>query len=40
MEGNYRRAISGASDDAFAKRFGEDVPVLAAHAERIALGGE
>jgi aminoglycoside phosphotransferase (APT) family kinase protein len=39
MEGNYRRAISGASDDAFAKRFGEDVPVLAAHAERVALGG-
>ena len=39
MEGNYRRAISGVSDDAFAKRFGEDVPVLAAHAERVALGG-
>jgi aminoglycoside phosphotransferase (APT) family kinase protein len=39
MEGNYRRALSGASDDAFAKRFGEDVPVLAAHAERVALGG-
>jgi aminoglycoside phosphotransferase (APT) family kinase protein len=39
MEGNYRRALAGASDDAFAKRFGEDVPVLAAHAERIALGG-
>jgi aminoglycoside phosphotransferase (APT) family kinase protein len=40
MEGNYRRVLSGISDDAFAKRFGEDVPVLAAHAERIALGGE
>ena len=38
MEGNYRRALAGTSDDAFAKRFGEDVPVLAAHAERIALG--
>jgi aminoglycoside phosphotransferase (APT) family kinase protein len=39
MEGNYRRTLDGISDDAFAKRFGEDVPVLAAHAERVALGG-
>ena len=38
MEGNYRRALAGTTDDPFVKSFGEDVPILAAHAERLATG--
>ncbi len=39
MEGNYRRALTGASDDPFNRRFGEGVLELAGRAEALALGG-
>ncbi|MCD6728373.1 MAG: phosphotransferase family protein [Solirubrobacteraceae bacterium] len=39
MEGNYRRAITGASDDPFNRSFGEGVLDLARRAEELALGG-
>ncbi len=39
MEGNYKRAISGATDDPFLQRFGEGVKELAARAEELARGG-
>ena len=32
MEGNYKRAISGASDDPYLKSFGEGVAELAQRA--------
>ncbi len=35
MEGNYKRAISGASDDPYLKQFGEGVLELAARAEAL-----
>jgi aminoglycoside phosphotransferase (APT) family kinase protein len=35
MEGNYKRAMLGASDDPYLKAFGEGVPQLAAAAKRI-----
>jgi aminoglycoside phosphotransferase (APT) family kinase protein len=38
MEGNYKRAVSGATDDPFLKTFGEGVLQLAARAEEIAFG--
>ncbi|HSD77838.1 MAG TPA: phosphotransferase family protein, partial [Solirubrobacteraceae bacterium] len=38
MEGNYRRAISGASDDAFNRAFGDGVVELARRAEETAFG--
>ncbi|WP_354700305.1 hypothetical protein DSM112329_00573 [Paraconexibacter sp. AEG42_29] len=38
MEGNYKRAISGASDDPFLKSFGDGVVDLANRAEEVALG--
>jgi aminoglycoside phosphotransferase (APT) family kinase protein len=38
MEGNYKRAISGASDDAFMRAFGDGVVELAERAEETALG--
>jgi aminoglycoside phosphotransferase (APT) family kinase protein len=38
MEGNYKRAAVGATDDPFLRQFGESVPVLAAWAEEIAFG--
>ncbi len=39
MEGNYKRAISGASDDPFLKTFGDGVIDLAERAEEVALHG-
>ncbi len=39
MEGNYKRAISGASDDPFLKTFGDGVIDLANRAEELALHG-
>lgn len=33
MEGNYRRALDGATDNAFVREFGRDVPAIAAYAE-------
>jgi aminoglycoside phosphotransferase (APT) family kinase protein len=38
MEGNYRRAVSGATDDPYLKAFGEGVVELAQRAEAIAFG--
>jgi aminoglycoside phosphotransferase (APT) family kinase protein len=38
MEGNYRRAVAGATDDPYLQHFGEGVLQLAAHAEEVALG--
>jgi len=39
MEGNYKRAVSGATDDPFLKTFGDGVVQLAERAEQIAFGG-
>jgi aminoglycoside phosphotransferase (APT) family kinase protein len=36
MEGNYRRALADSTDNAFVRQFGEDVPQIAAYAERLA----
>jgi hypothetical protein len=38
MEGNYKRAMSGATDDPYLKSFGEGVVELANQAEELALG--
>jgi len=38
MEGNYRRAIEGRTDDPYLKSFGQGVPELAARAEAVAFG--
>jgi hypothetical protein len=38
MEGNYKRAVSGATDDPYLKQFGEGVLELARRAEEVALG--
>ena len=38
MEGNYKRAISGTTDDPYLKQFGEGVLELAAQAEEVAHG--
>ena len=38
MEGNYKRAASGATDDPFLRGFGEGVVELARRAEEMALG--
>ena len=38
MEGNYKRALAGATDDPYLKHFGEGVLQLAAHAEEVARG--
>jgi aminoglycoside phosphotransferase (APT) family kinase protein len=38
MEGNYRRAIEGRTDDPYLRSFGEGVLVLAERAEAIAFG--
>ncbi len=40
MEGNYKRALAGATDDPFLATAGECVEELAERAEQIALGGE
>ncbi|UGS34148.1 phosphotransferase family protein [Capillimicrobium parvum] len=39
MEGNYKRAVSGATDDPYLKSFGDGVLELAERAEAMALGG-
>ena len=38
MEGNYKRAISGATDDPYLKSFGDGVIMLAQRAEQVAFG--
>lgn len=38
MEGNYKRAIAGATDDPYLKAFGEGVLELARQAEEVAHG--
>ena len=39
MEGNYRRAIEGRTDDPYLRTFGDGVLELAARAEAVAFGG-
>jgi aminoglycoside phosphotransferase (APT) family kinase protein len=39
MEGNYKRAVAGTTDDPYLKQFGEGVLELARQAERVALDG-
>jgi aminoglycoside phosphotransferase (APT) family kinase protein len=39
MEGNYKRAIAGTTDDPYLKQFGEGVLELAHQAEQVAYGG-
>jgi aminoglycoside phosphotransferase (APT) family kinase protein len=39
MEGNYKRAVSGMSDDPFLRSFGDGVVQLAERAEAVAFGG-
>ena len=39
MEGNYKRATSGSTDDPFLKQFGDGVVLLAERAEEVAFGG-
>jgi aminoglycoside phosphotransferase (APT) family kinase protein len=39
MEGNYKRAVAGTTDDPYLKTFGEGVLELAAQAETVAYGG-
>jgi aminoglycoside phosphotransferase (APT) family kinase protein len=39
MEGNYRRALAGTTDDPYLKQFGEGVVELARQAEGVAYGG-
>ena len=39
MEGNYKRALAGATDDPYLKQFGDGVLELANQAEGVALGG-
>jgi aminoglycoside phosphotransferase (APT) family kinase protein len=38
MEGNYKRALAGATDDPYLKRFGNGVVELARTAEQVAFG--
>ncbi len=38
MEGNYKRALAGATDDPYLKQFGDGVLELARQAEGVALG--
>src|SRR5919108_729286 len=40
MEGNYRRAVEGRTDDPYLKSFGDGVLELAARAEAVAFGPE
>jgi hypothetical protein len=40
MEGNYRRALAGSTDDPWLHGFGEGVVALAERAEREALGAD
>jgi aminoglycoside phosphotransferase (APT) family kinase protein len=38
MEGNYKRAVAGTTDDPYLKQFGEGVLELARQAEEVAFG--
>ncbi len=38
MEGNYKRALAGSTDDPYLKSFGDGVLELAKQAEEVALG--
>ena len=38
MEGNYKRAVAGTTDDPYLKQFGEGVLELARQAEEVAHG--
>jgi aminoglycoside phosphotransferase (APT) family kinase protein len=38
MEGNYKRAIAGSTDDPYLHQFGDGVVELAARAEEVAFG--
>ena len=38
MEGNYKRAVAGATDDPYLKQFGDGVLELARQAEEVAYG--
>jgi aminoglycoside phosphotransferase (APT) family kinase protein len=38
MEGNYKRAVAGSTDDPYLKSFGEGVLELASQAEEVAYG--
>ena len=40
MEGNYKRAVAGATDDPYLKGFGEGVVQLAKRAEAVTRAGE
>ena len=40
MEGNYKRAIAGATDDPYLRQFGDGVVELATQAEGVALGDD
>jgi aminoglycoside phosphotransferase (APT) family kinase protein len=39
MEGNYKRALAGSTDDPYLKAFGQGVLELAQQAEEVAFGG-
>jgi aminoglycoside phosphotransferase (APT) family kinase protein len=39
MEGNYKRALAGSTDDPYLKSFGDGVLELARRAEEVADGG-
>jgi hypothetical protein len=39
MEGNYKRAVAGSTDDPYLKSFGDGVLELARQAEEVAYGG-
>jgi len=39
MEGNYKRAVTGATDDPYLKSFGDGVVELAERAEALTVGG-
>jgi hypothetical protein len=39
MEGNYKRAVTGATDDPYLKAFGDGVLELAHRAQEMVLGG-
>jgi aminoglycoside phosphotransferase (APT) family kinase protein len=39
MEGNYKRAVAGTTDDPYLKQFGDGVLELARQAEEVALDG-
>ena len=40
MEGNYKRALAGATDDPYLRQFGDGVLELAGQAEGVAYGDD